>query len=194
MNLFHDFWLLLFSNIQYFAILCRMSGNKIYTKSGDQGYTKLANAESITKDSETIEACGTIDELNSYLGLTILYIKDSEIKQKLQRTQQELVIVNARLALASATKIITIEHVQTLECEIDEMSEILPQIESFIVAVQTKAAAHLQIARTICRRAERMVVKLAKVNKLTEITISYLNRLSDWLFTLARFVEEQNAT
>jgi cob(I)alamin adenosyltransferase len=164
---------------------------KIYTKTGDHGTTQLADGTRVAKNSERIEACGCIDELNSFLGLTRAYIGEETaggtLIKRILRIQQELIIINSQLALASDTKNITMSHVKTLEQEIDDISAKLPPIDKFLIPGDTVVVAVLHVTRTVCRRAERAVTKLDE-----DIILPYLNRLSDWLFVAACFMENMN--
>jgi cob(I)alamin adenosyltransferase len=160
--------------------------NKIYTKTGDQGMTHLGTGEKITKASLRVNACGAIDELNAFLGLALVYIEDPILQKNLYRIQQQLLTLNSQLALASPKKTLTMQDLQNLEHEIDEMNSKLKPLTKFIAPGGNLIAAHLHVARTVCRRAERALVKLSKQEDLDKILIPYLNRLSDWLFVAAR--------
>ncbi len=162
---------------------------KIYTKAGDRGTTSLGDGSLVSKFSERINACGTIDELSAFLGLAAAYIESANpVHTRLMRIQQELIVLNSQLALASPAETITMSNVRNLEQEIDETSFSLPPLNEFIIPDGDKTTAHLHVARTVCRRAERRVAEL-KTDK--EIK-TYLNRLSDWLFITARFMEEKH--
>ncbi len=162
---------------------------KIYTEAGDNGTTSLADGSLVSKDSERIETCGSVDELNAFLGLAAAYINHTNpVHTRLVRVQQELMLLNSQIALASETETITMINVRNLEQEIDEMNFSLLPLNEFIISDGNKTTAHLHVARTVCRRAERQVVKL-KPNKTIK---TYLNRLSDWLFITARFMEEKH--
>ncbi|HKI77663.1 MAG TPA: cob(I)yrinic acid a,c-diamide adenosyltransferase [Ignavibacteriaceae bacterium] len=167
---------------------------KIYTKTGDSGETGLFGGERVSKSSARIDAYGTVDELNSYIGLTITEIKDTEVKSLLEKIQSQLFIVGSDLAAPENEKSrkqnvprVPSEFYLEAEIAIDHFSEKLEPLKNFILPGGSKAAAHLHVCRTICRRAERKVVGLNK-NKNTGENISiYLNRLSDLLFVLARY-------
>ena len=160
--------------------------NKIYTKTGDQGMTNLGAGKKAAKDSPRVNAYGAIDELNAFLGLALVYIKDHILQERLLRIQKELLKLNSQLALASAKEIITMQDLQKLEQEIDEMNSSLSLLTEFIPPGGNLIAAHLHVARTLCRRAERTLVTLSKLENLDKALIPYLNRLSDWLFVAAR--------
>ena len=167
--------------------------SKIYTKRGDLGETQLCDGQRISKSSLRIEACGSVDELTSFIGLVLVAIKKQtefyNLQQQLIRIQYDLNKLNSQLALASDVEIITITLVQNLEQEIDAMHTSLPPLTGFALPGANEVSAHLHVARTVCRRAERILVQLALVEDLDKAAIPYLNRLSDWLFTAACFTE-----
>ena len=164
---------------------------KIYTKGGDKGETSLLGGTRVPKYHEKIEAYGTVDELVSYIGL----IRDQEIsdhyKSILINIQQVLFTAEAHLASDSEKNIPNLpqleeNEVEILEQEIDSMNEQLPELRSFILPGGHQTVSFCHIARTICRRAERLVIKLAENYPVDILVIKYLNRLSDYLFVLAR--------
>ena len=172
---------------------------KIYTKTGDAGDTSLFGGKRVAKDDLRIEAYGAVDELNAFLGLAARHCTSPDITSRLLRVQGELFQVGADLAtpLDAKTSYITrleTAPIQRLEAEIDEWDEILPPLTSFILPGGSQPGAELHIARTVCRRAERRVVGLARAEAVNDHVVTYLNRLSDWLFVLARLVNHrQNA-
>lgn len=171
---------------------------KIYTKTGDKGSTSLFGGTRVPKDHIRIESYGTVDELNSYIGL----IRDQEInphyKKILIEIQDRLFTVGA--ILATPTEKETLKNgtprlqnlgiietdIELLENEIDAMEYKLPQMTHFVLPGGHVIVSHCHIARCICRRAERLTVHLSHYEVVPEIVISYLNRLSDYLFVLAR--------
>lgn len=165
---------------------------KIYTKTGDKGETSLIGGTRVPKFDDRIEAYGTVDELNSYLGL----IRDQEISDSsravLLEIQDRLFTIESSLATdlnnPPQKKLPAIQEpdIELLENEIDIINEQLPSLTSFILPGGSIASSHCHVARTICRRAERITIKLATTNKVQELNIKYLNRLSDYLFVLAR--------
>jgi cob(I)alamin adenosyltransferase len=169
-----------------------MSGFKIYTRTGDKGQTSLIGGTRVPKFHPRIEAYGTIDELNSYIGL----IRDQEIDQHfrdvLLEIQDRLFTAESIIALdpgASVTvKLPALEEsdITFLEQEIDRMNEVLPELKSFILPGGHPTVSYCHIARCICRRAERHTIRLAQSQPVEEKVIKYLNRLSDFLFVLAR--------
>ena len=167
---------------------------KIYTKTGDKGTTSLIGGTKVSKAHLRIEAYGTIDELNSYTGLCKDLITDKESTVVLQEIQDRLFTIGSALACdpqkETKMKIPDLEEddINLLEKEIDKMNETLPPMKSFIVPGGHPTISHLHIARCICRRSERCCVRLeAENNEVAPIIIKYLNRLSDYLFVLARY-------
>lgn len=165
---------------------------KIYTKTGDDGTTGLLGAGRVGKDDPRIEAFGTVDELNAALGLVRAFRADAEIDAFLGRVQDELFAVGSALADPDPAgrfhNAVTAGHVEALERRIDALEAGLPPLTRFILPGGTPAAAQTHAARTVCRRAERLVVGLARqpgVHVPAELPV-YLNRLSDALFVAAR--------
>ncbi len=163
--------------------------SKIYTKTGDKGETSLIGGTRVPKYHIRIEAYGTVDELNSYLGL----IRDQQInnhyKEILIEIQNKLFTVGSLLASEKPTgksTAIRDEDIILLENEMDVMSEYLPELHSFLLPGGDTVVSYCHIARCICRRAERVSTLLAQDNSVDEIILKYLNRLSDYLFVLAR--------
>lgn len=179
---------------------------KIYTKTGDKGETSLFGGKRISKEAKRIEAYGTVDELNSVIGIARSFLparrspdllgrrcESPKIDQVLEKIQDFLFILGADLATpadtkSGATKRIADKDCTTLEKIIDELEEELPPLKSFILPGGSKCAAMLHYARTVCRRAERQVVSMRK--ETSEYTIIFLNRLSDLLFVLARYANK----
>lgn len=165
---------------------------KIYTRTGDDGSTSLFSGGRVRKDHLRVEAYGTVDELNSVLGVVRVNKPAPQINAWLETVQNQLFRVGADLATpldAAADWIVRIgqEEIDWLERGIDEMDEALEPLRNFILPGGTPAAAQLHVARTVCRRAERVTITLAEHETLGQHVIIYLNRLSDWLFTLARY-------
>lgn len=167
---------------------------KIYTKTGDKGETSLFGGKRVWKDNLRISAYGTIDELNAQLGVTINELKNQELIKILKSIQSELFSVCSDLATPFENEpknffIPRIEesYITRIEKLIDEIDSKLPELKNFILPGGSKGAANLHLARTICRRAEREIVSLNKVDKINPYIEIYINRLSDLLFVLARF-------
>ena len=164
---------------------------KIYTKTGDKGYTSLIGGTRVPKHHLRIESYGTVDELNSYIGL----IRDQDIslydKELLKQVQDRLFTIGSSLASDPERSKMAIpdlhEHdIEVLEKEMDLINENLPELRHFILPGGNNAISFCHIARCVCRRAERITVHLAEESKVDEKVNIYLNRLSDYLFTLAR--------
>lgn len=172
---------------------------KIYTRTGDQGTTALFGGERVTKSHPRIEAYGTVDEVNSAVGLARSLLRgepgQDELDPVLARIQTDLFVLGADLATPSAAKPavprVEASHVEHLEQEIDRFDGALPPLKHFILPGGTSAAATLHLARTVCRRAERLAVATAGLESINEHVITYLNRLSDLLFVLARWANQE---
>jgi cob(I)alamin adenosyltransferase len=163
---------------------------KIYTKTGDEGETSLLGGQKVSKSHERIEAFGTIDELNSYIGLLASYSINKDYQDFLTKQQHILFNLGSQLAIEGKTpeylpKLKT-DDITALEVEIDEMTESLPPLRHFILPGGHREVAFCHIARCVCRRAERNVVKVQETSQIPELIVPYLNRLSDYLFVLAR--------
>jgi cob(I)alamin adenosyltransferase len=166
--------------------------SKIYTRTGDDGTTGLANGERIAKADPRVAAFGDVDETNSALGL-LLTEPDvpSAIQASLARIQHELFDIGAELSLPGYRQI-TAEHVQRLERDLDALNGELPPLEEFVLPGGNRAAATCHLARTICRRAERSAWAANALAVLNPELLRYLNRLSDLLFVMARALARQN--
>jgi cob(I)alamin adenosyltransferase len=165
---------------------------KIYTRTGDKGETSLYGGQRLPKDALRIEAYGTVDELNSVLGIARAENMQAKIDQLLDRVQNTLFVLGADLATPRSVdrnnfRRISRSDAELLEQDIDELENSLHPLRNFILPGGAKSAAHLQLARAVCRRAERCVVRLAHNEDTGEDVLIYLNRLSDFLFVLARF-------
>lgn len=170
---------------------------KIYTKRGDQGKTSLVGGEEVDKFHPRVEAYGTVDELNSVLGLMLVHLENQLLEEKIHRVQQELFCLGTELSAINENPALTktylqISAIQELESEIDAWENELPTLKSFILPGGSLAAGLAHLARTICRRAERRTVELAEIEELRDLCVVYLNRLSDWLFVLARMLNKQS--
>jgi len=167
---------------------------KIYTKTGDGGETGLFAGPRVSKDDARIEAYGTVDELNAFLGLARTTELPAEIDAVIERIQHGLFAVGAELAspdpVAAKTKIVGAEEIAWLEQTIDHSEASLEPLRQFILPTGTRGAAALHVARGVCRRAERRVVTLRRssLEPVGEEVVHYLNRLGDLLFVLARHV------
>ncbi|MFA8299532.1 MAG: cob(I)yrinic acid a,c-diamide adenosyltransferase [Hyphomicrobiales bacterium] len=165
---------------------------KVYTRTGDKGTTALIGGTRVPKYHERIEAYGTIDELNSYIGLIRDSVSNLELKDVLIEIQDRLFSVESLLASDSEAgagkKLPPVydDDVALLEKYIDKMNEQLPELKSFVLPGGSPLGSHCHIARCICRRAERIVIHVATKYEVDPICSKYLNRLSDYLFVLAR--------
>tara|TARA_Y100001935_G_scaffold223408_1_gene198778 strand:- start:12206 stop:12751 length:546 start_codon:yes stop_codon:yes gene_type:complete len=165
---------------------------KIYTRSGDDGTTSLANGNRIRKDSARINALGDIDELNSILGLLRTHtVDDDEIDTALYVIQNRLFNIGGELAIPDQ-KTTEEKWVTTLETWLDKYNEDLPKLEEFILPGGNIPAANCHIARSVCRRTERSMLELSESEFVNPLTLKYLNRLSDFLFVIARILARKN--
>ena len=165
--------------------------DRIYTRAGDAGQTSVGDGTRVSKADRRIDAYGTIDELNSVLGLALAHGVPDELRPPLERIQNELFDLGADLAVPVEDRRrerlrVTREQVEALEELCDRLNESLPPLRSFVLPGGSEAAAFLHVARTVCRRAERVVVALAETAAVNPEAIAYLNRLSDVLFIVAR--------
>ena len=166
---------------------------KVYTRTGDDGSTALGVKTRVAKDNARVEAYGTVDELNSVLGVVLAASVHPALEEPLRRTQNDLFHLGADLCVPEAEKELVAvprieeRHVTMLETWMDAWSEELSPLENFVLPGGAPAAAALQHARAVCRRAERRVVTLARAEAVGPWTVRYLNRLSDALFVAARY-------
>jgi len=169
---------------------------KIYTKKGDSGETSLFGGERVPKNSKRIEAYGTVDEMNSTIGVAMSFGVDTRTKELLDEIQIQLFVLGSDLATPPSKKVkinrIGVEEIEFLEHSIDELEESLEPLMSFILPGGSPAGAMLHVGRTVCRRAERLTVDCAESDIISEFAIKYLNRLSDFLFVLARFENKKS--
>ncbi|MCB9080740.1 MAG: cob(I)yrinic acid a,c-diamide adenosyltransferase [Lewinellaceae bacterium] len=170
-------------------------GFKIYTKTGDQGETSLFGGRRLAKDHIRIESYGTVDELNAHLGFLRDNLTFDAVRAEIRQIQDLLFSVGANLAsdpekstLAAAILASDIEY---LEHAMDRMDEQLPELRNFIIPGGHPAVSACHIARCVCRRAERLVVSLAQAETVAPLTIQFLNRLSDYLFVLSRYLAKE---
>ena len=159
--------------------------SKIYTRTGDKGVTGLGDGSRVDKDSLRVEAYGTVDELNSAVGMVLAANLPDGIRDCLTRIQHELFDLGGELCMPGTT-LIPDRYVDGLEDDLDGFNEDLPPLKDFILPGGSESAARCHLARTVARRAERRVISLAHNETVNEATIRYLNRLSDLLFVVAR--------
>jgi cob(I)alamin adenosyltransferase len=170
---------------------------KIYTKTGDRGETRLFDGTKVRKNNDRVDAYGDVDELNSFIGAAASFLKDAALASMLAEIQKDLFSVGAQLADPASKSQnrgkfeIPRERVESLEKAIDTFETELPPLRQFILAGGGHGGAFLHVARTVCRRAERRVVSLAEKVEVNPIVIEYLNRLSDFLFVIARVVNHR---
>ena len=167
---------------------------KIYTKTGDKGQTSLYDGTRIDKDSLRVESYGTVDELNSYIGFAAKFVEDEGIKEDLKKIQMRLFFVAGELATIEEGKYkykIKDEDIKALEEIIDGCLPKISGADAFIVPGSSEAAAALHVARTICRRAERRIITLKRHEEVSDTLLKFVNRLSDVLYTFARYLETE---
>lgn len=178
---------------------CGLASTKIYTKTGDTGTTSLVSGQRISKSHIRLDAYGSIDELNSHIGLLISTLTQElslPVSSFLKRTQNQLFNIGSHLAntdpqLAQKLPEISIKWIKDIEQEIDSMSQTLPELKNFILPGGVLPAAQAHIARTVCRRAERDCCRLLEHESAHNSIIPYINRLSDYFFVLARYLNAQ---
>ncbi len=160
--------------------------SKIYTRTGDDGSTGLGDGSRVGKDSLRVDAYGTTDELNSVLGMVLAHALPDDIREALVQAQHDLFDLGGELCLPPGTALVFDDDITRLENLLDGFNADLPPLKDFILPGGGHAAATCHLARTVCRRAERAVVALARVEPVRAESIRYLNRLSDLLFVIAR--------
>ncbi len=165
----------------------------VYTRTGDKGKTSLYDTTNVFKDSIRVEAYGTIDELNSALGIAKHYIDDKKVQDLIHDIQRKLFDVGAELATEDTSILltqITEDDVKFLEDTIDHYLQFFDTPDYFIIPGDNLASGYLHLARTICRRAERHIVTLIHTEEINEQVLIYVNRLSDLIYTFSRYVED----
>ncbi|MEM6942800.1 MAG: cob(I)yrinic acid a,c-diamide adenosyltransferase [Pseudomonadota bacterium] len=176
--------------------------NKIYTRTGDAGETALGDGTRVAKHSPRVTAYGTVDEMNSVLGMARLHA-EGEIAEAIARIQNDLFDLGADLCTPDMERDaereypplrIAPQQVDRLEHEIDAMNAKLQPLRSFILPGGSALAAHLHLCRTVCRRAERLVIALSAVEGVNEAALRFLNRLSDWFFVAGRIANDDGKT
>ncbi len=170
---------------------------RIYTRGGDEGDTSLAGGQRVRKDSLRVAAYGTVDELNACLGVSVAQGLSPRLAEVLPVIQNELFHLGSDLSFLEEDKAarprpqIEARHVDRLEALIDELTAVVGPLRNFILPGGSLAAAHLHVARTVCRRAERSVVALTLTEPVGPFALRYLNRLSDLLFVMSRYENHQ---
>ena len=166
---------------------------KIYTKKGDSGHTSLIDGQIVNKHNLSVDAYGTVDELNSFLGLLKDYIKDETIKDILNNIQPKLFSIGSILASGKNQDMlekvkIEKKDVKYIESHIDSMNNELPELKNFIIPGGHKISSYSHVCRSICRRAERRISELNNEQSVDPNILSYINRLSDFFFVLSRYL------
>jgi len=171
--------------------------SEVYTRTGDAGTTALFGGQRVSKESLRVEAYGCVDELNSTIGVAVSFMRQGILSRRLEGIQNELFNVGAELASESSKRakaghMFTDEEVKIagLELLIDEYDGKLPKLRTFILPSGSRPGALLHLCRTVCRRAERAVVRLSRKEKVNAHVLTYLNRLSDLLFVVARYANK----
>lgn len=166
--------------------------SKIYTRTGDDGTTGLGDGSRINKDHQRMESIGTVDELNSHIGLLITELSaDDPYAAILSRIQHDLFDLGGELAVPGYT-LVSADRIGELETTLDELNDELPPLKNFILPGGSKPASLCHLARAVCRRAERGVVALSRSDEINDTTRQYLNRLSDLLFVMARLLARRD--
>lgn len=165
---------------------------KVTTRTGDDGTTSLSNGCRVAKDNLRIEAYGTVDELNSVMGVALAEGLSEPLPAMLERIQNELFHLGSDLSMPGDEEAFSVpriegRHTDALEAGLEELSQDLPALENFVLPGGAPGAARLNVARTLCRRAERVAVRLSREEGIGPDVVRYLNRLSDLLFVAARF-------
>lgn len=172
---------------------------KIYTKNGDRGKTSLIGGKKVSKHDLQVEAYGSIDELNSFIGLLKDYSKNDEVNQVLFKVQLKLFTIGSILAQENtSTNSVILEKLNIsakdtnfIESQIDKLEKKLPKLSKFIIPGGHKLVSYCHVSRSICRRAERKITKLSDSVKLDSNILPYINRLSDFLFVLSRYFSKE---
>jgi cob(I)alamin adenosyltransferase len=163
--------------------------SKIYTRTGDTGTTGLGDGSRVNKDSLRIDALGDVDELNAVIGILLTEPLPEIIRSTLDDVQHDLFDVGGEICIPGYTMLKT-ERVTMLENVLDELNETLESLKEFILPGGTRASAYCHLARTVCRRAERSMIKLNRDETVTVISLQYINRLSDLLFVMCRSINQ----
>ncbi|MES2500561.1 MAG: cob(I)yrinic acid a,c-diamide adenosyltransferase [Pseudomonadota bacterium] len=164
--------------------------SKIYTRTGDAGTTGLGDGTRVAKDSLRVVAMGDVDELNSVIGLLLTEPVSAKISDCLTRVQHDLFDMGGEICMPGYT-LIKAERITALESTLDEWNDSLDPLKEFILPGGSRAAAYCHLARTVCRRAERQMTTLNAQEKITDISLQYINRLSDLLFVLCRILNKE---
>ncbi len=164
--------------------------SKIYTRTGDDGTTGLGDGTRVAKDSLRVDAMGDVDELNSVVGLILTEAVPDILVDTLTQIQHDLFNLGGEICIPNYV-ILSQANIDNLEEAIDTLNDELEPLKEFILPGGTKAAGYCHLARTVCRRAERKLITLARDEKVTAVSLKYLNRLSDLLFVLCRIINKE---
>jgi len=165
--------------------------SKIVTKTGDDGTTGLASGDRVSKADEIIEAIGTVDELNSSIGMIRSVCINREIENELIGLQHNLFNCGGDLCLEGSV-LINYKSIEEIEVSLKKHNDKLPPLKNFILPAGSELTARIHMARSICRRAERVLVKAREKHDFNPLLLAFINRLSDWLFVVARLTDETN--
>ncbi|MDH8702260.1 cob(I)alamin adenosyltransferase [Dysgonomonadaceae bacterium PH5-43] len=165
-----------------------MAKSKVYTKTGDEGYTSLVGGKRVPKTNSRIEAYGTVDELNTFIASLLDEVNDKDDRNFLLLIQNTLFVVGGYLATEGNESKCGVSEtdIEALEAEIDAIDELIPPLKAFVLPGGCKANSFSHICRAVCRRAERTIYKLAETENIDSLVLKYINRLSDYFFLFAR--------
>lgn len=164
--------------------------SKIYTRTGDAGTTGLGDGTRVDKDSLRVHAMGEVDELNSVIGILLTEPVSEQVRICLTQVQHDLFDLGGEICMPGHS-LVNAERVTALENRLDDWNETLTPLKEFILPGGSRSAAYCHLARTVCRRAERALHSLSKQETITEVSLQYLNRLSDLLFVLCRILNQE---
>ena len=168
--------------------------SKVYTKTGDKGITSLIGGTRVKKSDIRINSYGTVDELNSFVGLLATYIKEEETIELLAEMQNVLFNIGCNLAMGDNFKkelkesVVTNKLIGNVEKAIDRMQAAIPELKSFVIPGGSRSASIAHVCRTVCRRAERLIIALDETSEVDKNLLAYINRLSDYFFILSRYL------
>ena len=168
--------------------------SKVYTKTGDKGITSLIGGTRVKKSDIRINSYGTVDELNSFIGLLVTYIEEQETINLLTEMQNVLFNIGCNLAMGDNFKkelkesVVTNKLIENVEKAIDRMQAAIPELKSFVIPGGSRSASTAHVCRTVCRRAERLIIALDESSEVDRNLMAYVNRLSDYFFVLSRYL------
>ena len=168
--------------------------SKVYTKTGDKGITSLIGGTRVKKSDIRINSYGTVDELNSFIGLLVTYIEEQETIDLLTEMQNVLFNIGCNLAMGDNFKkelkesVVTNKLIENVEKAIDRMQAAIPELKSFVIPGGSRSASIAHVCRTVCRRAERLIIALDESSEVDRNLMAYVNRLSDYFFVLSRYL------